>query len=141
MAVGDWDYPAIVAGLVYNRTEPTNYSYTTRNRVETATAAMADLISSVGYYAVLQCKMDWANITTRTWANWPSRENITRYLENVKTLEKQFFSLPGVVLPDIITNIDVAGANAIEEFLANIPSMVDDLESHYRRCNTFRCGT
>lgn len=134
-----YDYDAIVAGLVYNRTSAVNYSYTDRNRVETATAAMAELVTNEGYWVVITTKTNW-DLTTRSWANWVSLENITRYLDNVKAIERVYYPVAGVELPEDIY-FDFNGANAIERFLAGIPAMVEDMVSRYRRCNTFRCGT
>lgn len=134
-----YDYDAIVAGLVYNRAGAVSYSYVDRNRVETATAAMAELVTNEGYWVVITTKTNW-DLTTRSWANWVSLENITRYLDNVKAIERAYYPVSGVELPEDIY-FDFHGANAIERFLAGIPAMVEDMKSRYRRCNTFRCGT
>lgn len=136
-----YDYDSVVAGLIYDRTEPVPYTHIDRNRVEYATEAMAALINELGYYISITTKTDWASIATRTWANWVSKENISRYLGNVQLLRNQFFGYGNIQLPPTIYDIDYAGANAIEYYLSGIPTIKEDIESHYRRCNTFRCGT
>lgn len=134
-----YDYDAIVAGLIYNRTSAVAYAYTDRNRVETATAAMAELVTNEGYWVEITVKTNW-DLTTRSWDNWVSLENITRYLDNVKAIEVSYHSVNNVELPEDIY-FDFRGANAIEQFLSEIPAMVGDMVSRYRRCNTFNCGT
>lgn len=135
-----YDYDEIAAGLVTNRTKPVDYTYSDRNRVETAADAMAEMVSTEGYYVDITVKTNW-NGATRSWANWVSKENITRYLNNVKKIQEQFFPVGNVVLPTTIYDIDYIGANNIEKFLAGIPALVRDMQSRYRRCNTFNCGT
>lgn len=133
-----YDYDAIVRGLVTDRTKPVYYSRIDRNRVEYATEAMAALVTAEGYYVTIVTKTDWTRGVNV--ANWPTRENIMRYLNNVKKIQSQFTAVPGVILPVTIYDIDYIGANNIEKFLAGIPALVDKMKSNYRRCNTFNCG-
>lgn len=134
-----YDYDAIVRGLVTDRPGPVYYSRVDRNRVEYATEAMAALVTAGGYYVTIVTKTDWTRDVNV--ANWPTRENIMRYLNNVKKIQSQFTAVPGVILPVTIYDIDYIGANNIEKFLAGIPALVDKMKSKYRRCNTFNCGT
>lgn len=134
-----YDYPTIVAGLVYDRTGPVNYGQADRNRVEYATGAMADLVNSYGYFCSVTIFTGW-NYNTYEWNAALSVENMNRYLGNIKLIEAAFHKVSGVELPFTLEFIDWTAANALEAFLAGVYPLVLAMIENFRECGTFNCG-
>ena len=135
-----YDYPAIINGLVTNRTSAVNYGVSDFNRVEYAVEAMAAALRETGDNYTPSTQTTWEN--TNTWGNWPSAENMKRYLRNVRVLYVQTgFKIPSGV-PATMEYLNYNGANAIEKALGDYYTYLQQAISEYKYCSirTF-CGT
>lgn len=119
---------------VLNGTSKGFYNVADLNRVEGMTRYIADLLTAYGYPVTITTKTDWV-IT-----DFPTATEMGRYLNNVKYCVQQYNSVPGVTLPISMDRLDYIGANNIEKMLVGIEELIEEMISHFRLCNTFKCG-
>lgn len=119
---------------VDNDTDKGNYNYTDWNRVESAAAACAELLSNEGYITTITSKTNW------TPTDKPVALQMLRYISNVLFIQSQFVKIPRVDVPESMYGIDYMDANNIELFLQTVPKLIENMKNNYRECNGFNCG-
>lgn len=130
--------------LVYDRTQADvnarndkgTYNYTDYNRVESAVAYLANLLTQNGYITTVTTKTTWGMGGD---SNEPWDTEMSRYLNNILYIAAQFYNpntLP--TIPDDI--LQFQNANAIEEFLTQIEIYIQNMIDNYRYCGTFYAG-
>lgn len=121
--------------MITNRTSKnTYYNYTDLNRVEAKTAEIADLLTAQGYFTSITVKTNWGK------GDYPTAEQMERYLGNVQKCVDNFCAVPGVTLPESMKKLLYTDANNIEKTLAGIERLIDYMLSVMRNCGTFYSG-
>ena len=102
------------------------YNYTDLNRVESAVEYLAALLTGYGYYVKLGGVRSWAE------EDVPTLADATRFLGNVKAIRTAlaaFQSTPKV--PASMHNLTYEAANAIEQILADVETLANNMASIY----------
>ena len=111
------------------------YNFEDLNRVEAATAYIAQLLTNAGYPATVVTKTNWA-IT-----DFPSASEMKRYLGNVQKCVNQFCKMPSTPdLPPSMKGLTYIGANTIEQSLLDIEILLGYMTKVLRYSGTFYCG-
>ncbi len=118
------------------------------NRVEKATRYIADELIKCGYFISITTKSNWkedkeSNYTSseNRKLNWNTKEQMNRYLNNIKVCISQFAVSKEVEnLPTSMDYLDYIGANNIEKNLVNIEFLKENMKSTYRYANTVYAG-
>ena len=105
------------------------YNSTDLNRVEDYVAVLQSLLLAAGYgLGDIITKTDW-EIPDK-----PPVEQMHRYLTNIKKLVEVFLTTPAAAsLPATMMDLNWAGANAIEETLAELTEALDLTRQIYIR--------
>lgn len=90
------------------------YNYTDMNRVESAVEAICAVLKGQGADLGLTVKTDW-RMDGSYPDNWPTAAQLQRYLDNVAQIRSHFGV--AIQLPQTMSNLTYAGANAIEQVL------------------------
>ena len=105
----------------------------TLNRIEIKQAEVDSMLYRMGYTGGEIVNKYWSNAT------YFNEYDLQRIVDNVATLRKKFF-----VVADTPRNpksrFDYIEFNNIEKILVDIETMIDDMKSYYRECDTFYCG-
>ena len=133
--------------LVTDRTEADSllgtakgqYNADDLNRVESAVAELCDLALSVGVALDLVTKTDWSLPGDFQASDWPTESQMRRYIGNVTALCDAFSVVNGS-LPNSMSRLTWAGANAIEESLVAVYSRVQGTLDAYRYSGEFYAG-
>lgn len=121
--------------MITNRTSnDTYYNYTDLNRVETKTAELASLLTAQGYFTTITVKTDWVK------GDYPTSEQMKRYLGNVQKCVDNFCSMPNSKLPTTMKNIYYSDANNIEKALVNAEILINYMLEVMRYSGTFYIG-
>lgn len=100
------------------------YNYEDLNRVENAVADLASRLIAKGF--------NIEEPVTRKWTNTdiPTAFDMRRYLYNVRMIRDSgiTFSSAPPAIPDTMENLTYAGANAIEQLLAEVDRLLTHLE-------------
>lgn len=102
------------------------YNYTDLNRVENAVQYLAEELNKVGYPVEI--------LSVRTWqaTDVPTLADMTRYLENVRRIREAFFTLNTTPrTPATMVGLTYSGANAIEQILTDVETLMGNMVSSY----------
>lgn len=98
------------------------YNYTDLNRVEEAVAYLSNRLNEYGYSVSIEPIRVWSQ------KDVPTLSDMTRYLANVRTIRSMFATLPTTpAVPDDMKRITYAEANAIEQILADVDRLLDNM--------------
>ena len=92
-----------------------NYGPDDLNRVEQAVAELYELATALGVTEIPKVKTDWSAGGLFTPDNWPTEEQMRRYLNNVSNLCKLVEI--AAFLPTSMAKLNWQGANQIEQAL------------------------
>ena len=115
------------------------YSHTDLNRVESAVAELFELANEMGFNFTSKVKTDWAAPGPFSLDDWPTEGQMKRYLNNVKSLASAF-SVPQAQLPNTMAGLSFMGANAIEQCLENVYTVVQNIIQNYKYCGELYAG-
>lgn len=96
--------------------EKGKYRYSDLNRVEQAVKKLCALSEQLDVYPKLTTKTDWGEARIFTIDNWPTEEQMRRYLQNVTAL-CDLFEINSANVPRSPDCMDWCGANSIEKAL------------------------
>lgn len=131
--ITDRTYNDVILG-----TDKGYYNYTDLNRVEEATAELAQLLTAQGYYTTVE---PYNKSTGWETQDIPTVQQMTRYLNNVKLCVKQFNAATGIELPESMELLDYIGANNIEKVLLKINELLNYMIEVLRYSGTFYSGS
>ena len=124
----------IFSTLVIDRGSGATYGIDDTNRVGSATALLAQLLTAEGYVTTVNVKTDWA-ITDIYYV-----DQLETYLGNVKKCKIQLVGAYDVPLPEDVYYWDYEDANNIERCLIWLRQAVDRMRQAYIYCGTVNCG-
>ena len=103
------------------------------NRVESKQKEVAALLNHYAYMVDIQTKTDWTANDIFT------ADDHRRLLDNLDKLKRAYYQYSTTpTTPDYM--YDYKNANDIEKILVDIESIITDMVSRMRECNTFYCG-
>jgi hypothetical protein len=111
------------------------YNYTDLNRVGTALLALQTLLSGYGYPVSVDVRTEWAA------GNWPTMTEMTAYLQSVVNVRAVLGTLP--TTPDVPADMDsgtIAIWNNIEQILADVEIIINNMVAAFRYCGEIYCG-
>lgn len=120
--------------LITDRGNGATYGIADTNRVGSATALLAQLLTAEGYITTVNVKTDWA-ITDIYYV-----DQLETYLGNVKKCKIQLVGAYDVPLPDDVYYWDYEDANNIERCLIWLRQALDRMRQAYIYCGTINCG-
>lgn len=120
--------------LVTDRGSGATYGIDDTNRVGSATALLAQLLTAEGYVTTVNVKTDWA-ITDIYYV-----DQLETYLGNVKKCKIQLVGAYDVPLPEDVYYWDYEDANNIERCLIWLRQALDRMRQAYIYCGTINCG-
>lgn len=112
-------------------------SYTSKdmNRVNTAINFLAKLLNEYGYSNDIDAYAEW------TAEDTPTNEDLDIYLGNISFLIDAFHTLPTTPpLPGDMDDFTFEEANAIEQILLDIHTVIQGLIAAFRHSGTFYSG-
>lgn len=115
------------------------YGYTDLNRVESAVAELFEMANEMGFNFTSEVKTDWAAPGPFSLADWPTEGQMERYLNNVKSLASAF-SVSQAKLPKTMSDLSFMGANAIEECIENVFTVIQNTIQNYKYCGELYAG-
>lgn len=115
------------------------YGYTDLNRVESAVAELFEMANEMGFNFTSEVKTDWAVPGPFSLADWPTEGQMERYLNNVKSLASAF-SVSQAKLPKAMSDLSFTGANAIEECIENVYTVIQNTIQNYKYCGELYAG-
>lgn len=124
----------IFSTLVTDRGSGATYGIDDTNRVGSATALLAQLLTAEGYVTTVNVKTDWA-ITDIYYV-----DQLETYLGNVKKCKIQLVGAYDVPLPEDVYYWDYEDANNIERCLIWLRQALDRMRQAYIYCGTINCG-
>lgn len=124
----------IFSTLVIDRGSGATYGIDDTNRVGSATALLAQLLTAEGYVTTVNVKTDWA-ITDIYYV-----DQLETYLGNVKKCKIQLVGAYDVPLPEDVYYWDYEDANNIERCLIWLRQALDRMRQAYIYCGTVNCG-
>ena len=120
--------------LVTDRGSGATYGIDDTNRVGSATALLAQLLTAEGYVTTVNVKTDWA-ITDIYYV-----DQLETYLGNVKKCKIQLVGAYYVPLPEDVYYWNYEDANNIERCLIWLRQALDRMRQAYIYCGTVNCG-
>ena len=124
----------IFSALVTDRGSGATYGIDDTNRVGSATALLAQILTAEGYVTTVNVKTDWA-ITDIYYV-----DQLETYLGNVKKCKIQLVGAYDVPLPEDVYYWDYEDANNIERCLIWLKQALDRMRQAYIYCGTINCG-
>ena len=124
----------IFGTLVTDRGSGATYGIDDTNRVGSATALLAQLLTAEGYVTTVNVKTDWA-ITDIYYV-----DQLETYLGNVKKCKIQLVGAYDVPLPEDVYYWDYEDANNIERCLIWLRQALGRMRQAYIYCGTVNCG-
>ena len=120
--------------IVTDRSNGALYGIDDTNRVGSATALLAQLLTAEGYVTTVTVKTDWA-ITDIYYVDL-----LETYLGNVKKCKIQLVGDYNIPLPENVYYWDYNDANNIERCLIWLKHAIDRMRQAYIYCGTMNCG-
>lgn len=111
-------------------TEKGRYSISDLNRVESAVAELSVLAKNLGVNKQFDVKTDWSMPGEFSAAQWPTKKQMTRYLNNVQFLCEAVEL--AVSLPSSMENLTWDGANQIEQALLSVYERIQRIIKIFR---------
>lgn len=118
--------------LITDRTGPGSYDWRDYNRVQDAAAYLWDLLTAAGYAVEIVPMPTW------TRADIPTPEQLSDYLANVRRLRDVL--AVEVTLPGTMARLTWQGANAIEEALRQVETLLDSMAQSWFYSGDLFCG-
>lgn len=115
------------------------YSAEDLNRVEEAVSELQRLVGMIGLSMNLKTKTDWALPGGFSVAEWPTKSQINRYLENVRSICAELMTI-GKDFPATMVGLDWRGANAIERALEQANERIQGVFNAYKYSGEFFAG-
>ena len=114
------------------------YGFSDLNRVESAVAELAVLAKKLGVSKQFDVKTDWGLPSVFSASQWPTKKQMARYLDNVRSLCE---------IVELTANIPVSmehltwdGANQIEEALSLVYERIQNILKFFRYSGEFFAG-
>lgn len=123
---------SIIDTLITDRTGPGGYDWTDFDRVQAAAEYLRDILVSAGYVVEL------APLPTWTRADIPTPEQLGDYLANVRRLRDVL--AVEAALPGTMARLTWQGANAIEEALRQVETLLDNMAQSWFYSGDLFCG-
>lgn len=109
------------------------------NRVENAVEVLSRELAALGEYCQpLNVKTDWQLVPLFCAGEWPVREQMERYLGNVRQLALAYGLEPQ--LPQSMERLNWQGANQIESQLKLLLEYMENQKAARRFCGAAECG-
>lgn len=105
--------------LITDRTGPGSYDWRDYNRVQDAAVYLRGLLTAAGYAVEIVPMPTWSRVDI------PTPEQLADYLDNVRRLRDVL--AVEVTLPDTMARLTWQGANAIEEALRQVETLLDNM--------------
>ena len=119
--------------------EKGTYGCADLNRVEENTGALALAIREQGFLLPeMSSKTDWHLTEIFSAEEWPTAQQMERYLGNVRTV-CQYYGLDAA-LPETMEHLTWEGANQIEQALQSLKRYIDNTQQGAPLCGVPRCG-
>lgn len=119
-------------------TEKGRYSVSDLNRVETAVAELSEIAKKLGVNKQFEVKTDWDLPESFSAAAWPTKKQMTRYLDNVRSLCEAVELV--AKLPATMEHLTWDGANQIEEALSLVYERIQRILATFRYSGEFFAG-
>jgi len=120
---------------VDNKTDKGFYNIEDLNRVGQDSEYLAELLNQYGYAVTIAPKTNWV------MEDFPTEETMATYLDNIRALIEAYYALPDTPdLPPDMELLTYSLANAIEENLQDVRTVLDRMISGFRRSKTFKAG-
>ena len=105
------------------------YAYTDLNRVEQAVLLLAQMAEKLDLWFTPRVKLDWGEPDAFDPERWPTRGQMERYLQNVRTL----CTLVGVTarIPENMERLSWEDANRIEQALLAVERQIWEVENTF----------
>lgn len=109
------------------------------NRVEKAVEMLSRELAALGEYCQpLPVKTDWRLVPLFHAEEWPVREQMERYLDNVHKLLTAYGLEPQ--LPQSMERLNWWGANQIEQQLKLLMEYIENQKAARQFCGAAECG-
>lgn len=118
--------------LITDRTGPGSYDWRDYNRVQDAAVYLQDLLTAAGYAVKIVPMPTWSR------ADIPTPEQLGDYLANVRHLRDVL--AVEVTLPGTMARLTWQGANAIEEALRQVETLLDNMAQSWFYSGDLFCG-
>ena len=119
--------------FVTDRKSGSYYNISDLNRVESNVKTLSDLLNTAGYINTVDTKSNW-NVTEFFNVN-----DDVRYIGNINELIDVFYTT-AEYMPDTLFKMDYKDANAIEENLESINTLLENMIAMYKQYGTFSFG-
>ena len=121
---------------VANQTDKGFYNASDLNRVGAAVEYIAGRFTSLGYACPVTVKTDW--LTTDA----PTASQMEAYRQNIVTLRGQIAVMASTPeVPASMAGLDYVKANNIEQILADMDSILQNMPAASRHCGVTVCGS
>ena len=121
---------------VANQTDKGFYNASDLNRVGAAVEYIADRFTALGYACPVSVKKDW--LTTDA----PTASQMEAYRQNIVTLRSQIAVMASTPeAPASMAGLDYVKANNIEQILADIDFILQNMPAASRHCGVTVCGS
>lgn len=105
------------------------YNYTDLNRVEEAVAYLGERLAECGYTVTLSQMRTWAQGDVITLAD------MAQYLTNVEAIRRALATFPTTpAAPASMSRLTFSEANAIEQILTDVDTLLDNMKAAYTYC-------
>lgn len=119
--------------------EKGSYGSRDLNRVEAAVEQLSAVLRELQEpVPVLETKTDWHFSPLFSPEEWPSSQQMTRYLGNVRTILTVYGMIPE--LPESMEGLTLEGANQIERQLACLEQYIENQKAAWQHCGAAECG-
>lgn len=111
------------------------YNYTDLNRVGEAMAYLSGVFNQYGYNILILPKTNWAK------EDMPTEQQMTQYLEDLKKLRDALSVLKTTPnAPNTMDDLTIEKANAIEQILLDVETLIQNLKAAWFFCGEIYCG-
>lgn len=105
------------------------YNYTDLNRVENAVSYLAEQLNKNGYPVEILPVRAWSS------SDVPALSDMTRYLENIRRIREAFVTMGTTPrTPATMVGLTYSGANAIEQILTDVETLMGNMVSSFTNC-------
>lgn len=118
-----------------NALERGTLTINTLNRIEQKQTELKELFNSIGYW-------DTDNIVNRQWHydDFFKRADFDRILANLEILQNAYYIYANTPNVPNANYRQFETINAVENILADLEKMIEDMSDNYRYCGDAECG-
>lgn len=118
-----------------NALERGTLTINTLNRIEQKQTELKELFNSIGYW-------DTDNIVNRQWHydDFFKRADFDRILANLEILQNAYYIYANTLNVPNANYRQFETINAVENILADLEKMIEDMSDNYRYCGDAECG-